>query len=345
MTDRPFGFYWVRLHEGDASRSGWKVGEWMKMAGGIVGWRVDGVKMLPRDVESVGERILRPDDRPLPDDAALDAMLWAFRNSSWHELSPTDIDLNVDRRVFLEVLAAAAPVPALADPEAFDAAVAARTEELRALHPTDPNALRDAGAGRLAVAEGVIAYPLKSHLWFRNSTKEWVLQLSGAINDTSFHIRHTQPGDLAPEDALGLPTHYALIDACETLCKRLDVEPGEGMEGLVYLVDDDLADNELHGPTAEALIAVSRVLEGTLPAPVIMPDAEDDDPYDLRPLIWEASGALARENEGRDVFLRGTVAYPGSKVTDILIGGQTVQMSNPCLRRALGEDTPEGDVP
>lgn len=48
-------------------------------------------------------------------------------------------------------------------------------------------------------------FPLDACVWFRESTLEWVLEIACAINDTFLVSRHTQPGDLAPEDVPGLP--------------------------------------------------------------------------------------------------------------------------------------------
>lgn len=60
-----------------------------------------------------------------------------------------------------------------------------------------------AGADKIYAEEHVIS----ARIWRRRD--EWVLELNGGINDCGFSIRHTQPGSLSPEDALGLPTHYA----------------------------------------------------------------------------------------------------------------------------------------
>ena len=51
-------------------------------------------------------------------------------------------------------------------------------------------------------------YPLSAVVYKRHSTNEWILELSGSINDTSFVNRHTQPIEMAPEDVPGLPTLY-----------------------------------------------------------------------------------------------------------------------------------------
>lgn len=99
---------------------------------------------------------------------------------------------------------------------------------------------------RLPVHAEVEAYPLDAHLWKRTSTGEWVLELSGSINDTGFNIRHTQPGDLPPEDAVGLPTHYDLLAAAEDVCSR-------------------------HGRPLDKLQAQ---VERNQPAPVIMPEGD-----------------------------------------------------------------------
>lgn len=56
-------------------------------------------------------------------------------------------------------------------------------------------------------------YPLQARLWRRDSTEEWVLEISGAINDCSFTCRHTEPLSTAPEDAVGLPTLYDSQDS------------------------------------------------------------------------------------------------------------------------------------
>jgi hypothetical protein len=50
-------------------------------------------------------------------------------------------------------------------------------------------------------------YPLAARIWKRRN--EWVLSLSGTINDTFFESRHTEPLTTAPEDVAGLPSLYA----------------------------------------------------------------------------------------------------------------------------------------
>lgn len=52
-------------------------------------------------------------------------------------------------------------------------------------------------------------YILAGSVWFRKSTNEWVLELSGSINDTSFVSRHTQPAETLPENVPSLSTLYA----------------------------------------------------------------------------------------------------------------------------------------
>ena len=126
-----------------------------------------------------------------------------------------------------------APIPRLSiTPDVLDAAMKAFAE-----HPAHEQDGDVSGPGvaavsaaliakqraRLPVHDQVEAYPLDAFIWKRESTGEWVVDLSGSINDTGFFIRHTQPGDLPPEDAVGLPTHYALLDAAE---KVLAGEPG-----------------------------------------------------------------------------------------------------------------------
>ena len=51
-------------------------------------------------------------------------------------------------------------------------------------------------------------YHLDARVYFRNSTQEWVLEISGAINDCHFTNRHTCPKDTAPEDVPALEHLY-----------------------------------------------------------------------------------------------------------------------------------------
>jgi hypothetical protein len=51
-------------------------------------------------------------------------------------------------------------------------------------------------------------YELDAYIWRRESTQEWVLEISGTINDTNFTCRHPQPLSVPPEDVAGLPYTY-----------------------------------------------------------------------------------------------------------------------------------------
>ncbi|MGL4891647.1 MAG: hypothetical protein ACRC52_12755 [Aeromonas veronii] len=53
----------------------------------------------------------------------------------------------------------------------------------------------------------VNGWPVKAKIYKRRD--EWVLELSGVINDCAFTCRHTQPGYLQPEDVAGLPSIYS----------------------------------------------------------------------------------------------------------------------------------------
>jgi hypothetical protein len=55
------------------------------------------------------------------------------------------------------------------------------------------------------------SYPLQAHIWKRDN--EWVLEISGIINDCNFTSRHTEPLTTAPEDVAGLPSLYATHDS------------------------------------------------------------------------------------------------------------------------------------
>lgn len=61
-------------------------------------------------------------------------------------------------------------------------------------------------------AEGVEHYPLTAYVWKREGNwrerEEWVLEISGEINDCSFVARHTEPLTTLPEDVAGLPSLY-----------------------------------------------------------------------------------------------------------------------------------------
>lgn len=103
-------------------------------------------------------------------------------------------------------------------------------EDLRGV-PTHEGNEPEAVSEARAFLEGIQAtdpsaghgYPLDARVWFRESTGEWVLELEGAINDTHLTCRHTQPGDLAPEEVPGLPTlHGAEAAARAALGPVLD---------------------------------------------------------------------------------------------------------------------------
>lgn len=74
------------------------------------------------------------------------------------------------------------------------------------------NFIRDHGpalAELLAAKDAAGEYPIAGQVYFRDSTNEWVLELTGTINDTNFTCRHTQPADTLPENVPGLPSMYA----------------------------------------------------------------------------------------------------------------------------------------
>lgn len=70
------------------------------------------------------------------------------------------------------------------------------------------------------------AFPLASKIYKRG--EEWVLEVSGTINDCHFTCRHTQPGNLQPEDVAGLPTLYTTP------------QPTQAQAGAVPLTDDEI---------------------------------------------------------------------------------------------------------
>lgn len=62
-------------------------------------------------------------------------------------------------------------------------------------------------APKAAPREPVNGWPVEATIYKRRD--EWVLELSGTINDCAFTCRHTQPGYLQPEDVAGLPSLYS----------------------------------------------------------------------------------------------------------------------------------------
>lgn len=51
------------------------------------------------------------------------------------------------------------------------------------------------------------SYPVSGSVYFRESTGEWVLEITASINGAEITARHTQPGT-RPEDVIGLPALY-----------------------------------------------------------------------------------------------------------------------------------------
>lgn len=48
-------------------------------------------------------------------------------------------------------------------------------------------------------------FPLAAEVFYRAASGEWVLSITGTINDTHVSVSHTQPGYLVPELVAGLP--------------------------------------------------------------------------------------------------------------------------------------------
>lgn len=97
---RENGYYWVRRGNIDTSQGPWEIARWEGQW-----WRTeDDVRRADADMAVIGPRLLDPDQTPA---AAVtlemaEAGLSAFRNSSWHELSPTDIDRDVSPEALAE---------------------------------------------------------------------------------------------------------------------------------------------------------------------------------------------------------------------------------------------------
>lgn len=52
------------------------------------------------------------------------------------------------------------------------------------------------------------SYPVSGNVYFRDSTGEWVLEITASINGTKCTARHVQPAGTRPEDVVGLPALY-----------------------------------------------------------------------------------------------------------------------------------------
>ena len=76
---------------------------------------------------------------------------------------------------------------------------------------TDASAVRIGRRAILALRQQAVTHedwPLRAKVWRRDSTSEWVLEISGTLCDTYMHCRHTQPLSVQFEDVPGLPTLY-----------------------------------------------------------------------------------------------------------------------------------------
>lgn len=94
-------------------------------------------------------------------------------------------------------------------------------------------------------------YKLDARLYWRESTGEWVMEISGVINDTSFSSRHAQPANIPPEDVPMLPTLYAVVRKAEDHA---------GLMRDLMLESDGVAGWHLNGDLAPW----SELLEGPL---------------------------------------------------------------------------------
>lgn len=99
----------------------------------------------------------------------------------------------------------------------------------------------------LPLADMTDVHRLKAFIWKRKSTEEWVLELTGAINDTCFTTRHTQPLHIAPEDVPGLPTLYmepAVEDANSREVIADLVELVKQQDALLHKLGDFIREND-----------------------------------------------------------------------------------------------------
>lgn len=93
------------------------------------------------------------------------------------------------------------------------------------------------------VDEGPERFDLKAQVWFRESTEEWVLELSGAIDDCFFTSRHTAPKRTRPENVAGLSHLYGTVDALRVRA--------EGAERSLRIKHSMLVDCDMKRETAQ----------------------------------------------------------------------------------------------
>lgn len=66
------------------------------------------------------------------------------------------------------------------------------------------------------------SYPVSGNVFFRESTGEWVLEITASINGAEITARHTQPADTRPEDVIGLPALYEATSDISKLVEALE---------------------------------------------------------------------------------------------------------------------------
>lgn len=118
--------------------------------------------------------------------------------------------------------------------------------------PSDP--ALDEAVGRLTV---------KAEIWQRTNPLhkgEWVLEISGVINDTSFVCRHTEPPETAAEDVAGLPSLYAELAKAGERIAELENAAAEryGILNENRVAFEKLAKAIARAEAAEAQLATAR---------------------------------------------------------------------------------------
>lgn len=179
------------------------------------------------DCGQLARAVLAALSRPAPDAAMVERLRYDLGNMTMrcrHLLQCLDAD-ELTREDKLLVGTIRTNLEALGQPKPCPDAITLRHIIRNALYKRTPveidaNVLRDAAdeilealgqhSERHPFAEGVEHYPLKAYIWKRTSVEppEWVLEISGVINDCSFDSRHTEPLSTPPEDVAGLPSLY-----------------------------------------------------------------------------------------------------------------------------------------
>ena len=138
-----------------------------------------------------------------------------------------------------------------------------------AASPTPP--AEQQAAPKAAPGEPVNGWPVEATIYKRRD--EWVLELSGTINDCEFTCRHTQPGYLQPEDVAGLPSLYS-----EGIAPQQEAQEPIATQWLAEMIMSDCGCSTQNQRLLDRI--VERITQydaaNTAPQPAPAPLSDDD---------------------------------------------------------------------